>query len=113
MVIENNIDWVYLFYLSLCYVPLFLAYICFYSAIEEDSPSISMIKYTKLKGQCCFEDYKLIINNDLLIGSRLEAMIRDGFVEKKNEIYFLTNKGILWGKIFSSAASFFNFKYAG
>ena len=106
-------DWFFILHFSFFFIPVFLAYICFYSAIEEDSPSVGLIKLTQFNKQCTIEDYAKIINNDLLIVSRLEAMKRDQFLEHKDGIYTLTKKGRLWGKIFSIASSLFNFTYAG
>lgn len=82
------------------YIPAMLAYICFYSAIEENSPSVGLIELTKAKKKCVLSDYYSVINNEILVDSRLFSLIRDGLLIQNNEDYELTTKGLRVGNLF-------------
>lgn len=108
-----RLTWTQFFHISVFYIPVMLAYICFYSAVEENSPSLGLIALTAQKRECKFEDYLEIINDTLLTDSRLPAMIRDGLLIKVGGYYQLTPKGWRIGKLFNTTTSFFKFSDAG
>lgn len=108
-----TLTWVEALHVNIFYVPTMLAYICFYSAIEEDSPTVQLIKLTSIKKKCQIEDYNTVINDQLLVGSRLQAMVRDGLLVNADEYYYLTPKGVRLGHLFSMAYSFFRFESGG
>jgi hypothetical protein len=102
-------------HVAIFHVSASLAYICFYSAIEGTSPSTAIVVMTAEAGQtgCCRDDYKVIINNDLLIGSRFRAMIRDGLVCELPTGYRLTDRGFRLGHLFALAFGFLGLSDAG
>jgi hypothetical protein len=92
-------------------VPLTLAYIAFYSAIEEDSPSLAMVAMAQRAGArgCAREDFAAVINDDLVGGSRLDALARDGFVRIVDARCQLTAKGRRWARAAAGIARIFGF----
>ena len=92
-----KLSWLQAFHIAVFYIPTTLAYICFYSAIEEDSPSVGLIALTTRQGKCQIEDYAEVINDQLLIDSRLPAMVRDGLLTHSKGLYQLTTKAFVWG----------------
>ena len=107
------LTWIEGLHVMIFYIPTMLAYICFYSAIEEDSPSVGLITMTAQKKKCVLEDYDSVINDQLLVGSRLSAMVRDGLLKEENEQYRLTSKGFFWGTLFTSTYQFLQLKDGG
>ena len=113
MAMLPKLTWIELLHVMIFYIPTSLAYVCFYSAIEEDSPSIGLIQLTKKNIECRLEDYYSIINSELLIESRLGAMIRDGLLIRAGDNYQLTMKGTRLGHLFSVAHDFLKLNEAG
>jgi len=93
-------------HVALTYVVGGLAYICFYSAIEENSPSTLIVEFTAAAGTDGrqLDEYRTIINDDLLIGSRFHALLRDGFVREQSGTYDLTAKGVRTARIFTATS---------
>jgi len=91
--------------------PLALAYVAFYSAIEEDSPSLALVAMTQRAGAngCQREDFSVIINDDLLSGSRLAALARDGYVQITGGRCQLTTKGRRLARALAVVARLFGF----
>jgi hypothetical protein len=99
--------------LLIFYIPTMLAYICFYSAIEENSPSISLIALTEAKKACQFEDYFTVFNNQILVDSRLSAMTRDGLLKQNGQYYQPTPKGLFLGRLFTIASQCLRLRTGG
>ncbi|MDF1757014.1 MAG: hypothetical protein P1U74_01760 [Legionellaceae bacterium] len=109
----SPLTWVEALQVIVFYISTMLAYICFYSSIEEDSPSIELIKYTESKKTCEMEDYLAVINNQMLVDSRLQAIVRDGLLFQKDNQYGLTSQGFRLGKLFYSSYIFLQLKDGG
>jgi hypothetical protein len=79
-----------------------LSYIILYSALEQDSPSLTMIKYTDMAARegRAPGDYKTILSDDLVIGSRLNALVEGQLVHKREHRYYLAPKGAFWDRVF-------------
>lgn len=94
--------WEYL-HVTLFHVSLTLGYIIVYSAIEEDSPSTTMVKFTALAGDSgrSRSEFNLIVNNDLLIEARLRAMVQGGLAVRNFGRIQLTPQGFFWLRILS------------
>jgi hypothetical protein len=92
-----------------------LAYICLYSAIEADSPTVQIVQFTAAAGHHGRhrDEYTAIINDDLLLGSRFRAMIRDGFVQEQAGTYRLTAKGVRMAQCFALTSRLFGMSQAG
>jgi hypothetical protein len=92
-----------------------LAYVCLYSAIEADSPTVAIVQFTAEAGARgrCRDEYLAIINDDLLLGSRFRAMIRDGFVREQSGSYQLTEKGVRMARFFTLTSRLLGMSRAG
>jgi hypothetical protein len=92
-----------------------LAYIAFYSAIEEDSPSLALVKAVAETGdegmgrEKCHE----VIGDDFLVNRRLEVMVRDGMLRREGDRYYLGRKGEQMFCIFEASARFFGLPRGG
>jgi hypothetical protein len=97
------------------YVPVSLAYVATYSAIEEDSPSLKIVRFVAEAGQAgrTRADLKSILNDDVLLGSRLQAMVRDQLVVENGGTYALTNRGRVLARVFSRASACLGIQAAG
>lgn len=107
------LTWAEILQLAVFYVPTALAYICFYSAIEEDSPSVGIIALTSNKKKCQIDDYYSIVNDDLLVSSRINAMVRDRLLTESGARYQLTAKGFRLGRLFCASFHFLQLKNGG
>lgn len=80
-----------------------LGYIVLYSALEENSPSLTIIGFVFEAGSTGRTPAEVfgLINDDLILRSRLHAMLRDGLVCQTDGLYRLTPKGQVWVRVFS------------
>lgn len=81
-----------------------LSYIIVYSALEQDSPTITIVKHTDLAGTrgCAPGDYKKVITDDLIIHSRLRAMLEGRLAERRGDRLYLAPKGAFWNRLFGA-----------
>ena len=92
-----------------------LAYIAFYSAIEEDSPSLALVKAVARSGERgvgregCHE----VIGDDFLVNQRLELMVRDGMLRREGDQYYLSRRGERMLTIFEMSARLFGLPKGG
>jgi hypothetical protein len=91
--------------LALILASLSLAYIAVYSAIEDDSPSMAMVKMAWKSGAkgCGEPDFQLVMDDRLFLDRRLDAMERDGWIAKRGGAVTLTRLGTFWAKLFRRA----------
>jgi hypothetical protein len=81
-----------------------LSYIILYSALEQDSPTITIVKFTDQAGPsgCAPDDYQQVITDDLIIHSRLRAMLDSQLARRHGDRLFLTRKGAFWDRLFGA-----------
>jgi uncharacterized protein YacL len=86
----------------LFFVSLTLAYVATYSAIEVDSPSLLIIKSIAESGNSGLDRGKLyqVLNDELLVKSRIRDLVNDGFICLRADKYKLTSRGFLLARIF-------------
>lgn len=91
--------------LALLLGSLSLAYIAVYSAIEDDSPSMAMVKMAWQAGDegCVESDFRAVMDDRHFLDQRIEAMKRDGWVLQSGDEIVLTPLGRLWGTVFRRA----------
>ncbi len=84
------------------FVSLTLAYIVTYSAIEEDSPSMLMVLTIDRAGTAGLQRSVLetMFHNDLPLLSRMENLVRDGWVETRGDSFAITRKGKRVNQVF-------------
>jgi hypothetical protein len=97
----NSGEWLHV---ALFYVPLSLAYTVTYSALEEDSPSLTILVFLAEAGEAgrSREELYGLIGNDFVIGSRLEALLAGGLLAPVNGKYQLTARGKNWVRLFGA-----------
>jgi len=97
--------WVDILRLALLLGSLSLAYIAVYSAIEDDSPSMAMVKMAWQSGEngCGEADFARVMDDRLFLDQRLEAMQRDGWITESDGSVTLTPLGTFWAKLFRRA----------
>jgi len=95
-------DWTYSLLFVQCYGVLALSYISFYSLIEGQSPSLSLVMAVHRKGA---EGFSLVQADELMsmedvIGIRIRELERDNLIFAKKSTYRLTWKGMLLARLF-------------
>ncbi len=97
--------WIDLGRLALLLASLSLAYVAVYSAIEDDSPSMAMVKMAWQAGAkgCAEEDFRAVMDDRLFLDQRIEAMKRDGWVVEVAGNIVLTPLGRFWASLFYRA----------
>jgi hypothetical protein len=88
--------------LALLLASLSLAYIAVYSAIEDDSPSMAIVKMAWKNGAngCGEIDFALVMDDRLFLDQRLEAMARDRWIVQTSGDVKLTPLGRFWAELF-------------
>ncbi len=83
------------FHVSLFHIALTLGYIVTYSAIEEDSPSLCLIRYVADAGTGgrTDEEVRNFLSQVPIIEMRIQASLRDNLMIKQDDKYQLTEKG--------------------
>jgi hypothetical protein len=85
-----------------CYGLLALSYISFYSLIEGQSPSLTLVMAVHRKGA---DGLSLVHAEELMsmedvVGVRIRELERDNLIFEKNSTYWLTRKGMLLARLF-------------
>lgn len=90
------------FHICLFFISLMLAYIVNYSALEVDSPSLTMVLDIAKRGDAGLgqEEIRLLMNDDLLVNPRISDLITNHMIYLKNDKYRLTYRGFLFARIF-------------
>jgi len=97
-----NSIWRYLQVL-IFYVPVMLSYVITYIALEDDSPSMTIVRFVEQgeeKGRAR-KEIKQVITNEALILPRISIMLKDGWIEYKNRQYYVTKKGKSYNQFFA------------
>ena len=85
------------------YVPVMLCYIINYIALEDDSPSMTIVRFVeqaKEKGRNR-QEIRRIITNEILILPRIRIMLKDGWIECRDGQYYVTEKGRFYNQFFA------------
>jgi hypothetical protein len=99
----------------LFYVAVSLAYIVVFSALEQDSPSLTVVVFVAdagQRGRTQDELYKLI-DLDFIVGERFEAMLHGKMIEQVGDVYRLTPKGLFWARLFWLFRKMFKLELGG
>lgn len=102
-------------HVTLFYVAVSLAYIVVYSALEQDSPSLTVVAFVAAAGQKgrTMDELQALIPLDFIIGSRFDSMLHGGLIERAGEVYQLTPKGRFWGRLFLLFRRMFKLRLGG
>jgi hypothetical protein len=102
-------------HLALFHVAMSLTYVILYSAIEQESPSLAMVQFVDRAGTRgrSRQEFQRLINDELLVGNRLNNMVRAGWVQENGSSYRLTAKGRRLAWLFISAARLLGLEEGG
>lgn len=102
-------------HVAIFHVAAMLAYVVAYSALEERSPSMTILSRVAdagSRGQSR-EDLQAMLVNISPVEIRLAAMVRDGMVRDEAGMIRLTNKGWAWASTFSTWRRLLRFQLGG
>ncbi len=96
-----NVFWEHL-HVAVFYVAVSLGYIVTYSALEEDSPTLSLVAFLGDAGGRgrSREELHGLFDNDAIAGSRFRALLASNLVERAGDGYALTARGRFWARVF-------------
>ena len=94
--------WIYSLLFAQCFGLLALSYISFYSLIEGQSPSLSLVMAVHRKGAggLSLVEVDELMSMEDVIGIRIRELERDNLIFTKNSTYRLTRKGMLLARLF-------------
>lgn len=89
-------------HVGIFHVAMTLAYVVAYSALEERSPSMTILLRVAAAGSggCTREELFAVLGDMTPLQSRLDAMTRDHMLERLPEAYRITGKGTAWARLF-------------
>jgi len=95
-------DWPYSLLFAQCFGLLALSYISFYSLIEGQSPSLSLVMAVHRKGAggLSLVEVDELMSIEDVVGIRIRELERDNLIFTKNSTYRLTRKGMLLARLF-------------
>ncbi len=101
--------------LFLFYTSCTLVYICLYSAIEQHSPTLTIITHIDEHGESGCEDNCVVqhLNPNEEIHKRLSIMKQVGWIQETVNNYILTKRGKRIATIFGYGATIFGLKKGG
>ena len=90
-------------HIAIFHVMMSLGYVVVYSALEERSPSMSLLTFVADAGPQgrTLQELRLVLADARPVESRLQAMVRDHMVIETQTNYRLTAKGRVWAQIFA------------
>jgi len=93
--------WQYL-HVGIFHTAMMLGYVVAYSAIEEKSPSMTILLWVAKAGHegRSRDEVEMLLLESSPIENRLTAMVRDRMVVLREEQYVLTAKGRKWVSVF-------------
>jgi hypothetical protein len=99
----------------LFYVSYSLVYVCIYSAVEGQSPSLAIVLYVAKCGSagCTDADFSDHITDDESISTRLAAMQAAKMIVVSEGRCTLTPQGRLWAALFEFAGNIFRLPLGG
>lgn len=84
----------------LLFASLALGYIITYSAIEAESPTLTMIRALQSRGGMTPGEFSTLMSDEVLVSPRLKDLLRDGLAELREGRYAITPKGARFINIF-------------
>jgi hypothetical protein len=94
--------WLQRLHVAEFFTSMTLAYVVAYSAIEERSPSMTLLVHVAASGDRGRTEDELyaVLAGITPIETRLRAMVRDHMIELHGDVYCITFKGRLWAMVF-------------
>lgn len=97
-------DWLEMLHVAEFYVAMTLAYVVAYSAIEERSPSMTLLTYVSAAGDRGRSEAEMraLLAGVMPVDRRLKAMIRDGMLRLDGRTFRISGKGRGWARLFGT-----------
>jgi len=97
------------------YVAVTLAYVVVYSALEERSPSMTLLSYVASAPETgrSRRELEAVLGSASPVEIRLDALVRDRMVDEQQGFCRLTDKGSRWAATFEGARRFLGFGKGG
>jgi hypothetical protein len=104
-----------LLHVAIFHVAAMLAYVVAYSALEERSPSMTILSRVADAGSSgqSREELQAMLVDVSPVEIRLAAMVRDGMVRDESGTIVLTNKGWAWANTFTTWRRLLGFRLGG
>ena len=100
----------------LFHITMSLAYVEFYTSIEEDSPTLSLLLFVERAGADgrAEEEMFQLIDDDFVVGNRLQSMVNSGVATRDDEgVLRLTPAGRKWARFFQFARWIYHLRLGG
>ena len=97
------------------YVPVMLGCIVTYSALEEDSPSMTIVGFVEQAGEKGRSRGQIgqIISDEALILPRIDTLVNTGWIECRDNTYRSTAKGRFYSELLALAPKLLNISREG
>ena len=88
-------------HVCLFYTSLAFCYIITYSALEADSPTLSLVRHMAQSGAAGLStaEVESFLSTRPFVRARLGALVHDGLVEERNSRYFVASRGSLFFQV--------------
>lgn len=85
------------------YVPMMLSYIITCVTLKDDSPTMTIVRFVEQadKEGRSLKQIRQIISDEALILPRIDTMVKNEWVEHRDNKYYITVKGKAYNRIFS------------
>ena len=96
------LGWIGLAHVSIYYFAIAISYVNFYSIIEEDSPSLRIVKMVYRSGTNGMgrDEIALQLGSNDILKSRLLAAVNGGLITVDDSTCHLTKKGMILARLF-------------
>ena len=97
------------------HVLISLAYAEFYTAVDNQSPSATILLFVAQSGEDGRADSELysLIDAEFVLGRRLNSMVESGVVGYSGGVYRLTDSGQRWANVFAWLRGLYSLKTGG
>jgi len=102
-------------HVAVFHVAVSLGYIVTYSALEEDSPTLTLVAFLGDAGGRgrSREELDGLFDNDSIAGSRFQALLASNLVERAGDGYALTARGRSWARVFGAFRGLYRLERGG
>jgi len=106
--------WEFLHVLIFC-VPVMLGCIITFVALEDDSPSMTIVRFVGQAGETgrSLSQVRSIVSNETLIIPRIRTMVKNGWIEYVDGKYHATAKGRICNQILALGPKLLNISREG
>lgn len=93
--ITRQLGWPELFHVCMYYTSLALCYVITYSALEADSPTLSLIRHLHATGArgLSEDEVRSFLATRPFVKARLNALLHDGLVAERDGRFFVVSNG--------------------